>query len=598
MHKFEFIFSFLIVVFLISSVSSLQTNSVSAKEDFDSLYDVCINNYSNSSQADNCKELLDKSRIVNELMSNIYLDQIDDYKYLACVRSEINSGNLNYIGIRDICYNNLIESNKLKKVLSLFNMNCFYQKKDQNGFYLDVTCKSTMPSICYDTDLELTKGNNSYIINPYIVKKFDSCLDLSKISVKKKTFSIDSIQSDIKMNTFKIVDNNNSEIEPKELFENSYTRTSNPLSSIEKAYYSCLVNYNLHYLFDYGGGIAISKTKTLTDSNLIDTCKDKITYAYSVYLDKTFSDRQMTKEKIQSKFKNFLIFSDVSDIDNFFDQVISDYNYYKSLNNKLESSSGQITYNFDLGVLFDRLSKSLNGRTQDQRQEIISGFNNTLIRDMDDKIQIRRIRDLESVIAFFKDQKANINDNNLNGLIDSIRDDIIFSLIQDKNGFDLSKVDFTITSGSITFDQVSIPLKQGFKISLDNNLNIVNNKDYLEFYKNGSIKISTSLPISYSDSNITVKNKVLSILNLDQNSLENKNVVKINLIEDQDGFLVYVVSEKVYGYFLGLFRVSQDVVKKYNAENGILFSSDLPWWNVLVLFKSSIPIPSFEKLSK
>jgi len=587
------IFALLLFFTVLFSCAFADTLSVEATSNLSTNYSFCVNSYSESGSAsDECMNFVDNAKDVSKILNIIYVDDIDDYEYLTCVRNEIDSGALNYVTIRDNCYRSIMQKNKLKQVLSLFKVNCQYDfnsSVDKNGVYdLTVSCKSILPSLCYKTDVDLVKkGIDSYELQPIISQSTNNCFDLAKIDLIEKKFELNKRETVLTIVPYVLQDKDGNTLPIESVFEqDSIVGNLQNMQDIEKTYYGCLINYNLHY--NYNSENLFLDNRTLTNAELIDTCRTKVTYAYSVYLDSVSKERAELKQKMQSSFNEFLMQNNLDEMSTFLESILRTYEDYKKVNAKLTTSENSLPLNLTLDTLIKRLETSIAGKEPVERKEKISEFKVTLLNDLRDKIEVTRKNNLPKVIAFFNDEIATLQTDEMKAIFSSLKLEIILDLISDKNVLDLTDVDFVLTPGGVKLGDLSFVPDKEIVVHSDHNYRFNLSGGEIIFSEDEIYDINTNLPLTVLGNRLYVSDKNIIVLT----ELERKElpgVVKgVVLIKDKDGFLVYGVDRVLNGYFLGLFGVSENVVEKYNAESGVLFEIKKPWWDFLIVYPKSL----------
>lgn len=589
----RFISVILFLFIFISVVFGALAENVSAKSDISNLYNLCVNNYSEDNSAlDDCIAFVDNARKVSQILNIIYVDDVDDEEYVTCLKKQINAGGLNYTTVRDNCYNSIMQTNKLKQLLSLFRVNCQYDFNSEvnvSGKYdLDVSCKSILPSICFNTDVELVKQNDDqYELSPIVKKQNDGCVDLARIQINEKKFELAKNDILLTLKPYTIVDENKNILELESLIDNKGIARSIPdMQDIEKTYYGCLTNYYLHY--DYNSSHIFLENRIISDENIIDICKTKVTYAYSIYLDAISNERKTIKQQMQSKFNEFILQSDLSEMSSFLESILTMYQSYEKTQSKLSNKSGRLPLNLSLDKLIERLSLAIANKQDSEKKEKISEFKVTLLNDLKDQIEVQRKNNLPQIIEFFNKEITVLQNEEMKSIFSTLKLNIVLDFVESESVLDLSDVDFVLTPGGIKIGDLSfVPQKQIF-IDGNKNYNFRLENGYIVFSQNSAYEISTDLPLTFKSNNIFIDDKNIVILTeLSRKDLPG-SVKNIILFKDDSGFLIYGVERVLNGYFLGLFKINENVSEKYNAETGVLFDVKKPWWDFLIVYSKSI----------
>jgi|GEM_PF-4756273 len=589
-------FKKLILLFLILSavgfVFAGQT-ALEASKTLNSSYDTCVNQYSGSDVSEGCKTFVDSAKNVSEILNTMYISEIDDDAFAECVKESVSAGSLNYLAIRDSCYNQVSQKNKLKTIVSLFKVNCMYDYNHianaDEKYDLIVSCKSILPSICFSPDVTLTHNTdtNVYNIVPIVRKSSVACYDLARIELTQKTFELPLDGLSVTIDSYKIHDQNDAEIPFENVLEYASLGKVPELHDIEKTYYDCLTNYYLHYKFS-NGSIFLENGKIVTDSEMYENCKTRVTYGYAVYLDDITSNKKVLKDEMKSLFNDFLITSDLQGMQSFFDSILSKYDVYLAEVDKLTKSVGHLALNFDTGILIERLKSAIEDKSGDTKKEIIAAFKVTLLNDIEDKIEIRHKKNIPQLISFFDQETADISDMELQKIFLSLEKDIIVDMVDSESVLNMTDVDFTLTPGSLKIGNITIIPTKPMTIAGDVNLRFESGERNLVFSINNAFDISTSLPLSIKSNSLYISDKNIFLLSsIEKSGLPGK-INKVQLLEDSDGFLVYVVEKQLDGYFLGLFKVQELVIESYNSLKGNLFNVDKPWWDFLIVYSKSV----------
>ncbi len=586
-----------ISIFLLSlcfAETSASQEQLVAKSDTSNMYSLCVNNYAGNNVTEECSNIISEARTISEILNFVYVDNVDDSEYLSCVKSKITEGSLNYVTIRDKCYETIMQKNKLKQLFSVFKVNCFYDvnsELNENGKYdLRVTCKSIIPSLCFNNSVDLIKdlNTNSYILQPIIKQDSDVCYDLARIKLYQKEFEIDKRDAFINIQPYVIKNGLDEQLPLESLFtHNSLISNIPKMQDVDRSYYSCLVNYYLHNNYD-NSGLTMNNNK-ISDSEVIDLCKTKVTYAYSIYLDDIIKNKLLEKQKMQSALTDFLSQPDLSEMQTFFDGVLESYDKYRLIDTKLINSKGHLPLNLPLDILINRLNNVIEGKDQSFKKEKISEFKVTLINDIKDKIEVRRKSNLPQVIDFFNKEISGLESEDMKTIFKSLKLEVVLDLVETEKVLDFTDVNFVIGVGGVTISDLSFVPDKPIVVIGDENYIFNLNNDSVQFSTLSSdILINTNISMSLKNNQLYVNDKNILVLT-DFSDSELPGIInEVNLVKDEDLFLVYVAEKHLKGYFLGLFKVDEQVIEKYNAQTGVLFDVEKPWWDFLIVYPKSI----------
>ena len=101
-------------------------------------------------------------------------------------------------------------------------------------------------------------------------------------------------------------------------------------------------------------------------------------------------------------------------------------------------------------------------------------------------------------------------------------------------------------------------------------------------------KINTVLSLELMDNSILVSNK--EIVLIDKSVLETiyrgKAEIKSLDLIIEDSLPVYLVKKEISGKLLGIINITEKIESKYYATTGIIYKTQKPWWDFLVLYNS------------
>ncbi len=554
-------------------------------------YSACLQ--SNTEQ--NCTNYFSLAKNVAHIIDLTYTKDQNILVFVDCIKNEKLKDNFDYRNARTICYNN-----QIKNTSASFKANCFYDLNgnDLNGASLTVKCKGIFPSNDYSWDISLGKDlNNNVLIQPKLILNSDFALNGTSFDLFVKSFDLPSLNIPQNSN-FSILplslDVNNSSKQLDILLSNLISN-NNTMDQLYRSYLDCITMKVL--LSDIkGDNFNLKKSGynfTYTPEKLITSCKDDIAYTFAIDFEQYDSKKINFFDMTDLLLKNYLSDSnfEYDNMKTYLNDLVTEYSRFAETEKSIDQMKDvvlKLSLDTDYFLLnLQKVTKSLN---EDDKKNVLSSAGPTLLRNKEDTLDVRRRTKLSLILDFFNNDQNTIIDDS----IKTIYSDIAYSLIkkhfEDNNVIDLTNVNGTITPQGISLDkyifdfgskQLTLDYKGDsnnvFTIIKDINGIIIDVNDY---------KINTLLSITLENNALSVSNKEIAIIDKNKITEIYRGVSEIKQVDllIEDTLPVYVIQKEISGKLLGIIKIKEKIKAKYYATTGILYNTEKPWWDFLVVY--------------
>jgi hypothetical protein len=552
-------------------------------------YDTCID-LGNSD--DGCSKFIYNAQTVSQILDLSYVKVQNLLSYVSCVNNEKDKSNFDYRSIKNICYGAQNDNAQ-----SSFKSRCFY-KPDINANSLTVNCKGVFPSEDYSWDLVLqTDVSKNVNIEPKIILNPNFTINGTKLGIFSKTLDLSdkgiTLTNNTKIYTLPLaVEVRDTNGPLKSLFE--VNQVNNSMDPIYRSYLDCITIHILmaqprigDYLLKKSG---LSYPQTA--DQIFGNCKDLVTYAFAIDLEKYDEKKNMFLDMINVLVNNYLNDSNfsVDSMNSYFDSIDAEYRKYASFESQINNNKDvSLKLSLDADYFLAKLQSATKGLSEEERKTVLASAGPTLLKNKEDTLSVRRKTNLSSILDYFKKDQANITDKELKQIYSDIEYNLIKNHFETSDVVDLTDVSAKLSAHSIAFGDFSFDFVKPMQFDYlgDKNYPVVLTKlDNIVLMKLPDYNINTALSLGLENNSIFIGTKEITFL--DSNllkSIASGNVEITNVDLELDGDLpMFVVHQQVLGKLLGIIKIKELVESRYFATTGILSKVSKPWWDFLVVY--------------
>ncbi len=575
------------MAFILSVVFS--TGSV--PEGYVSDYQFCLDN--GNSKAD-CESFVNSASQVAGIIDSAYLGDFSVSDYVACVKEEKAKYELDYSVIQSVCFDSVMQKNTLEKKASLFKVNCF-SDLDANSKMLDVKCKTISPSTNYSLNVSLETDANKLLVKP--VLQYKSGLGSgTKINESGFVFDLNKtelplgfkyIEDEIKLELVSLVNADSNQSIVNILDPSFYSVQKIKPNQMYSSFLDCMTIKILFSKEQSAGKYVLKKSGIIfdTDENkMVTACKDDVTYAFAKDLDSYDSDKKMFSDILQQLLANYLNDSkfDAKADSVLLSQILSAYKTQEALEKTIAGKKGSAKLGLDEDYFLSFLDSVLSSVKGLEKEKVLEGAGNTLLKNREDLAKLRKKDSVLGMLKFFEEDVSKGGES-LQKIFEDIEFNLLKNIFEKSDSVDLTDVTAEISPNSIKVKQFVFDFVKPLVVWKDSQIIPAGGKTVLVL---PDYNINTGLTLTLLNNTIYVGAQAVKFLDYTKikKFYDSEAVITdVELVKD-DETLAFVVKKEVLGKLFGFISTKEIIVEKYYSETSILYGSEKPWWDFLIVY--------------
>lgn len=579
------------LVFFMTFVLSVVFAVNSVPEGYTADYQFCLNN--GNSETD-CSSFVNSASQVAGIIDGAYLGDFSVPDYVSCVKEEKAKYELDYSVIQSVCFDSVMQKNTIQKKASLFKVSCF-QNLDANSQSLDVKCKTISPSTNYTLNVSLGIDANTLLIKP--VLQYKSGLGSgTKINESGFVFDLNKTElplgfkyteNEIKLEQVSLVNADSNQSIVNILDPSFYSVQKIKPNAMYSAFLDCVT---IKFLFskEFNDGKYVLKKSGIvfdTDENkMVTACKDDVTYSYALDLDQYDAKKKMFSDVLQQLLANYLNDSkfDAKTSSVLFGQILSAYKTQEVLEKTIADKKGSAKLGMDEDYFLSFLDSVLGSVKGPEKEKILQGAGQTLLKNREDLLKLRKKNSVLDVLEFFENDIPKLSESSEKIFAD-IEYSLLKTIVEESDSVDLTNVAAEISPNSIKVQQFVFDFVNPIVVWKDSQIIPIEGKIEIIL---PDYNINTGLTLNLLNNTIYVGAQTVKFLDYTKikKFYDSEAIISsVELVKDGDT-LAFVVKKEVFGKLFGFIKTKEIIVEKYYSETGILYGSEKPWWDFLIVY--------------